>query len=386
MLAARPLQGDTSRMAKTLYIHIGHYKTGTTALQVFLAHNRRFLLRNGVDYLREGLDHAKHSRAAFCLLRAAQVGTLMHGYRDPTPPEAVWQRLLDAVRASRAPAALISSEEFMRLGAHPAAAARLEAVIAQARAAGDLRFRILAWLRAPDDHLRSWYNQLVKMGVRVPGYDAALCHVVEPVHVDYGLALAPWIRIFGADAVTLRPYDPASRHDNGLLRDFLDVLGIALPDRGVTLPEADPNPRLDDRIVELVRILQNLGVDRDMARWIRKRAEAYLETEAQAAPPADAAAFARMRAQAAAGLDTLAGQLAGQPGNGVDLARLRAQLPAPQDPAQAAAWQLTGLALNEVQQLRRRMHEQNTELRARLQALEAAAGITPPASPAPNRN
>lgn len=37
-------------MRKILYLHIGHYKTGTSALQAFLTDNQRKLMRRGLDY------------------------------------------------------------------------------------------------------------------------------------------------------------------------------------------------------------------------------------------------------------------------------------------------------------------------------------------------
>ena len=108
-------------MRKTIYLHIGHYKTGTTALQVFLARNRAKLLRRGLGYPEKICNHAKHSKLAFSLYHATGVDTLMHGYRDATPPEEIWAQIFAAARASKAPKLLVSSEEFMRLGAHPAA-------------------------------------------------------------------------------------------------------------------------------------------------------------------------------------------------------------------------------------------------------------------------
>ena len=81
-------------MQKTLYIHIGHYKTGTTALQVFASRHQAMLAEtHGLDYPSVRIHNAKHSGYAFALYKAAGVETLMHGYSDPTPPEPIWAEL-----------------------------------------------------------------------------------------------------------------------------------------------------------------------------------------------------------------------------------------------------------------------------------------------------
>lgn len=48
-------------MKKTLYIHAGTHKTGTTAIQKFLSANRDLLAKNG--YLYPGTDQGHHDVA-----------------------------------------------------------------------------------------------------------------------------------------------------------------------------------------------------------------------------------------------------------------------------------------------------------------------------------
>ena len=108
-------------MIKELIIHIGHFKTGTTALQVFLEENLAFFEAHGVDYAPIWRTYAKHSDYAFSVLRAAGVRKLLHGYAKPITPRAMWQQLYDHVMASRFGTTLISSEEIIRIGQFPAA-------------------------------------------------------------------------------------------------------------------------------------------------------------------------------------------------------------------------------------------------------------------------
>lgn len=301
-------------MKKKLILHIGHYKTGTTALQVFCDRNARALARLGLSYARARRNYCKHSPYAYSLLRAAGADTLLHGFSSPLPPEAFWAGLFAEIRASAAPVTLISSEEFMRLGAYPAAGPRLAAILATAP---DIEMQAIAYLRPVQSHLRSWHNQLVKLGLCEIGFAEAVRTRIEPVHYDYALALRPWVEALGPGGLILRPYDDRLRRGSRIYRDFFQALGLALPPWPV-LPQSDPNPRLDDGLVDAARAANALR----------------LASAGRPAAPAGAAApdFADIRARAEAGLREVA-RLAGP---GFPLARFLDALPEPPGPDEAA--------------------------------------------------
>ena len=348
-------------MAKTLHLHIGHFKTGTTALQVFLARNPRLLERHDLEYAAPFIHNAKHSGLAFPIYHAAGVTTLMHGYKANDTPEERWHALFDAVRKSQRSGVIVSSEEFMRLGGIPAACDKLPRLAALAP---DIRVRVIAYLRAPDAHLRSWYNQLVKMRVKVPDFNTAVRDVIEPVHTDYALALRPWIETFGTDNVIVRPYADSFRSGTGLYADFLSLFGVTLPDAGkLSLPDGDPNPRLDERTLEIVRLLQNAGAAPKLVKQLQQRAMAHFEVEG-----IPEIAFDEVRARIGDGLR----ELVALPHNGVDIDAFAAQLPRPEDPERIEQARMTGFLLSEINLLRARFNKAEPEINARLDALEAA--------------
>ena len=240
------------KMKKRLYIHVGHYKTGTSALQFLMDLNRAPLAEMGVNYLEFGCHNSKHSRFAFSILREAGVETLMHGYANPASSAELWRDLFAAVRSSKQATCVISSEEFMRIGCFPDAHAQLRTLAAEAH---DIDVRVIVYLRPPDSHLRSWYNQLVKMGQPVPAFNQAVCEVIEPVHYNYAQALAPWSDVFGPDAMIVRPYKSEWRGGTGLYSDFLSIFDLPLDTEKLRLPKKDPNPRLQDQVTDLVRLM-----------------------------------------------------------------------------------------------------------------------------------
>ena len=244
-------------MGQTLHIHIGHYKTGTTAIQAFLARNRAALLAAGLDYAGLGMALDKHNVFAVPLIYGRHKQTDITGHDGAARPREFWDPLLDYVRDSAAPDVLVSSEEFIRIGEDPACTEYLERV---ARRAGeDIRLRAIAYLRPPGSHLESWYNQLVKLNRPIGHRARSITRDFDRVNLDYARALRPWVEVLGPENVTVRGYRSEWRGGDLLYRDFLSLFGQEM-DPAYVLPEGDPNPRIDDRSLELVRVMNRLGV------------------------------------------------------------------------------------------------------------------------------
>ncbi|MGJ8624455.1 MAG: hypothetical protein ACSHW1_17040 [Yoonia sp.] len=352
-------------MARTLYLHIGHYKTGTSALQAILSRNAKKLRRNGLHYVEKNRKHAKHSKLAFSLLHAISVTELMYGYSSDATPQAVWKTLFDDVKSSPADAVLVSTEEFMRLGAHPDAVAILREIVASVR--GEIDIKVIAYLRGPQAHLESWYNQLIKMNkMPVPPFNTAVREVMEPVHYDYELALAPWIEIFGPEAMIVRTYSDALRQEGALIRDFLSIFGLD-PNIKLDLPEADVNPRLPRRNVEIRRVMQLAGaLEVDI-----ERACARADLTAKKFDRGRDQDFSAVQLRARDALNRLQETL----GPSVNLSDLLNDLPQPHEVSKQDVEDLSNLVMflaADIQVLRTNMHQRQADLMARVAALEDA--------------
>lgn len=346
---------------RDLILHIGHFKTGTTALQVFCARNRALLVHQGLHYSERHVNFDKHSCLALVLLKEAGVSTLMHGYNRPESAGQLWSKTFEELRALPEGAALlVSSEEFMRLGEHPAAMNGLRDLLA---GAPDIRLRVIAYLRQPRDHLRSWYNQLIKLGKPVAGFDETVIRGMERIHWDYAQAILPWVDLAGAENVTVRAYHDALRDDDAIYADFLGALGYRLP---VTadLPEGDPNPRLDDRLLDIKRTLDSAPIPKGQANQMMARARRQLS------PRGAERGFEALAEAARAGIEAVAKL----PRAGAEVAALQAALPEPQDPHARALSDMVSVLTRELAQSRateRRLH-------ARIEALERHLGLDQP--------
>lgn len=87
---------------KTLVIHIGPHKTGTTSLQRLLYDNRKALQKVSVDYVGSRLNH--HLEALSLMRREGLDGSV--------PAAQHWKRLVRAVEESTAQVRIISSEHL----------------------------------------------------------------------------------------------------------------------------------------------------------------------------------------------------------------------------------------------------------------------------------
>jgi hypothetical protein len=362
-------------MAKTLIIHIGHYKTGTTALQIFFNKHTKFLAKAGIVYPDVWMHHAKHSAFAFSILRAAGVEKIMYDYTDPTPPQEMWGNLYEWMDHTSHQTVLISSEEFMRMGQFPKAQGILHQVLEQRP--DDVEVKAVAYLREPGPHLKSWYNQLIKMNFPVANLASAVNGDIEEIHFDYQRALSPWIDILGEQNVMIRPYVKDPSNPAALHQDFMSALGVTLPADLLNI-QNDPNPRLDDRMIELMRLMQNMELPRSTINTIRTRAQTYLEkqdllTEQQGtdAGTGTGTGMTHARTSARAGLDWLARQS----GNQVDTEIFAHNLPDPASRKEAEQTLMLGFVLSEVILLRQRIKKLNiSDITQRLDDIERQIG------------
>ncbi|MDP0929142.1 hypothetical protein Q0601_18305 [Paracoccus onubensis] len=244
-------------MTKNIYLHIGHFKTGTTALQTFLhkhrnglpSHNyayplisrpprtlRQFLRAKGETYI----NHADLS-----LTLAKDQGLIPPSwYRQGFDTDSAYRKLYKQINRQHADNIIISSEEFIRLALLPQAE----------QAIGDLRNRlngydvgIVFYIREPYSLLKSWYNQINKSGKPTrcfPGFFMATKTnflAQFPIYHHFS-------KSFGKENVKVLTYKHSGSDH---IREFLSAIGCPLP-----CPDAAEivNPSSDGQEVELQRL------------------------------------------------------------------------------------------------------------------------------------
>lgn len=217
-----------------LFLHIGTHKTGTSALQSFLASRADALDERGIHYVRSGLGKGMAHHALSWSVRDIQ---------EVEP--VVWEKTRREIAGHTT--SVLSSEAFWF-----ADAAKVKAELE-----GIADIRIVIYLRRQDKYLQSLYKQAVTSGRKLDFFAWRERHIARG---DYLAIIRSWAEAFGRDAIAIRPYER-----NGLridtVADFFDVLGTDVADLLARRKSRsnNPSPRLE--LLELFRAFNQLGLD-----------------------------------------------------------------------------------------------------------------------------
>lgn len=241
---------------KTIYIHIGTPKTGTTHLQAYFSHNREKLRQDGVCYLadKKGLT--------------VQGVALSLGFWEEHDPTAYHESVdwfrgqLKEALASSADRIVISTEMFCEALAHrrPMLIRRLHAMLTSCGAA---RMVVVCYVRRQDLFVESRQaNDIGRWGVSPPVSDIDPETIVN--YADYYKLLSEYREVFGKQIV-VRPFEKDQLVNGDVLDDFLQVIGLTRsPDYALPVGK-DHNRRLRGDLLELLRVYNasGLGEGRD---------------------------------------------------------------------------------------------------------------------------
>lgn len=242
---------------KRCLLHIGAPKTGSTALQKFLAANRDTLRRHGLEYPDASLRGHGHHDIAFVV-----GGGYPEWATPPSPPRTLADLTRElAKKTADSPSIVLSSEDFYLLP-NPAGVA---AMLGKAGfPVGSVT--VVVYVRRQDEAHLSWYNQAVK----AQGYSGTLAECVAKTHSlwDYAAQLERWAAVFGADRLAVRLYQPLNGPATDIRRDFLALAGI--PADAFSFPDANENSRINAEILEFQRLINRLPLTPQQKRGAHK--------------------------------------------------------------------------------------------------------------------
>jgi hypothetical protein len=207
----------------TLVFHIGIPKTGSSAIQVFLARNRDALLLAGIDYLNIGefnmgvagkISSGNGAFLARCLLPAKAHAKIVDG-------ELHLAEAMEAIKNSTAHTGLISSEMFVDVDPE-----LMSGFIETMRNLG-IHCKVFYFIRAQDQFLMSSYVQQVKRHQFTGDPNQFALRAMKNIaHIRYDSYYRSMCKLFGPENVVVRTFEGALGTSEGLLHSILQALTI----------------------------------------------------------------------------------------------------------------------------------------------------------------
>ena len=171
-------------MKKTLYIHIGAHKTGSSAIQQFLASNRHILRKNG--YLYPKMGGFAHHKIPHMMMRTDL---------SKMNEKMIIKKVLFEMRIFQCQNLIFSSEIFENFSQNKFndKIKLLKQIIPE-----NIDIKIIYYVRRQDDRFESTYNQRVKDNL--PKGNLKFNDFIGDAYFpffDYYFILSPWRDIFG---------------------------------------------------------------------------------------------------------------------------------------------------------------------------------------------
>ena len=250
-------------MRRTLIVHVGGPRTGSTSIQNMLHRLSPALERAGVHVPVAGRLYGRHHNLG-----------LFPGHWNYLPALGGWADVLCEVKRSDAPRCVISSEALLagpNVAMNDAGQIVVQAVgrvAALARASGR-DVRVIAYVRPQYQLLESKYCQLAKVGRVSWPFEKYLADAPNNPFLNYEAVFRPWGETFG-ERLAVYPLE-AVRMPGGLLAHFLSLLGAdGLAAEASALPSI--NQRFGAKHVEVLRLTRLALDDRALdPKAIRER-------------------------------------------------------------------------------------------------------------------
>ncbi len=256
-----------------LYLHIGTHKTGTSALQTFMALRSEALKKKGVRYVSAGMGAGRQHHAYALALRGEGGHSLD-----------IWDAMHRELSEEHYPMDVLSSEAFWFC----------DPALVKEQLAGIDDVRIVVYLRRQDQYLQSLYKHAV-VGGRKLDFESWYANYL--FRGDYLSVVRQWAAAFGPKALILRPYerDGAPIHS---IADFFSVLGVDVEEelRARTEKMRNPSPRRE--LLDHIRALNHIGLEFNRDKFflsLVRRSDSYVRTADILDPAQSAAIMAHFR-------------------------------------------------------------------------------------------
>jgi hypothetical protein len=227
---------------KTIFLHVGVHKTGTTAIQVLFSQAQEALAARGVLYPLVGrpkdrtFAYGHHELPWHMLGRRVSSETLLADLRDE-------------IRLSSAHTVVLSSEEFDRLNDEQSSNLVRELPAATKK--------VVFYYRRQADILQGLYGTEICFNREA----RPIAEFIDAVQseLNYLTLARRWAELVGRENIIARPYDRSAFVNRNVAEDFCSAVRVTLP-RAWFSGRTDYNESLSDHAALSVQQLWKLGL------------------------------------------------------------------------------------------------------------------------------
>lgn len=230
-------------MAKTVYLHIGSGKAGSSALQYFFDQNTEVFARKGYAYPPPLISEEMKR------LTARNQYHIGNGWGLIRPnPQFSEDELEEFRQGIDCNQSLVFSSEHL--------------VHSSQRNLEDIRkdfegycFKIIYYIRRIDSAFQSALNNQIQLGnisFSPDRFDEVADRLLR-AFPTFG-HLNRFREVFGRESIVIRPYEKGQFSGGTIFSDFLSILGLDIED-GFVVPEQRINPSLPKEYLEIRRVL-----------------------------------------------------------------------------------------------------------------------------------
>jgi hypothetical protein len=227
-----------------IILHIGQQKTASTAIQACLAQNRKQLAAQRVLYPR-AFGHKKSTIIKEFVSDDPSLGesreTIVSNFRAELTGN--YNRI-------------IFSDENLFIGG---GGGRIPRLLKDAFGQYATSWRVLCYIRRPDEHIASFYQQKVK-GPYVNTFGKFFDEQLQDQTYNYSKFIDKWSNVFGKDALEVRVFHRKTLKGSPV-NDFIQWVGLD-PESLSFDPEEHANESLDRVNTEILRLLHVCMVER----------------------------------------------------------------------------------------------------------------------------
>lgn len=249
---------------KTLYLHIGTPKTGTSAIQDFLTNNEELLEKNGYCYK---LMPYKYTRDASIKRNGHFLVGKIYDKNGKVDRQARKERIKEGMELVTQWFETLDSVILSDEGIWNAMAKRehkgILAYVKSYCVEHGFDLKIIVYVRSQDDYVLSWWRQRIRSGSKLREWDYFVNHLPKKKLVtDYYAHLNKIAQDVGKENLIVRRYEKGSflGSNHTIFSDFLDAIGLEYTDDYIVEREY-VNTSMENNYAEIKRILNNLLPD-----------------------------------------------------------------------------------------------------------------------------